>query len=558
MGLGNERSKGAQAEGSADRAVVLAMTGLAVNAGVAGAAAPTKGGTMKIALQSDTDFTDPALDYYQLGWEIEYSTCVKLLNYPDAKGAEGSKLVPEAAAALPTVSNSGKTYTFTVTPKKYQFSPPSNQYVTAKTFKFVINRLANPAMQSPAAPFMNDIVGAQAMLDGKAKSVSGVKVSGNKLTIKLTAAHPDFLARIAMPFFCALPTNTPIDPQGVNTPSGAGPYYIQSRTPKRQIVLQRNPNYHGPARPTWTRSSTRSASRLTLPCCRRRPARSTGAPTRSTRREYANLWNQYGPTSKLGKTGKQQFFVNPLLGVSYLAMNTSRGVFLNNTKLRQAVNFAVDRPNVLRQSGAYAGKVTDQVLPPGVAGYEDFDAYPLQGAGRGKAKALAGTISAPEVTLYTSTRPNATAAAQVYQQNLAAIGFHVNVQQFARATQIQKEGTKGEPFDLTTEGWIADYADPFDFINVLLSGDSIHDNNNNNVAYFNVPKVNAAMTAAGLQTGDKRAAAYASLDKTIMTNYAPWAPIFNSTERDFFSARMGGVLFHPIYTVDLGALYIRK
>ena len=69
--------------------VVLAMTGLAVNAGVAGAAAPTKGGTMKIALQSDTDFTDPALDYYQLGWEIEYSTCVKLLNYPDAKGAEG-------------------------------------------------------------------------------------------------------------------------------------------------------------------------------------------------------------------------------------------------------------------------------------------------------------------------------------------------------------------------------------------------------------------------------------------------------------------------------------
>src|SRR3954466_14943499 len=98
-------------------AVVLAMTGLAVNAGVAAAAAPTKGGTLKIAMQSDTDFTDPALDYYQPGWTIEYATCVKLMNYPDATGAEGSKLVPEAAGALPTVSNGGKTYTFTV-PKK--------------------------------------------------------------------------------------------------------------------------------------------------------------------------------------------------------------------------------------------------------------------------------------------------------------------------------------------------------------------------------------------------------------------------------------------------------
>ena len=85
--------------------------------------------------------------------------------------------MPEAAGALPTVSNGGKTYTFTV-PKKYQFSPPSNQYVTANTFKFVINRLANPAMQSPAVPFLADIAGAQEVLDGKAKTVSGARRPG--------------------------------------------------------------------------------------------------------------------------------------------------------------------------------------------------------------------------------------------------------------------------------------------------------------------------------------------------------------------------------------------
>jgi len=538
-------------------AVVLAMTGLAVNAGVSSAAAPTKGGTMKVVMQTDTDYTDPALDYFQPGWQIEYATCVKLLNYPDATGPEGSKLVPEAAAALPTVSNGGKTYTFTITPKKFQFSPPSNQYVSAKTFAFVINRLANPTMQSPAVAFMGDIVGAQAVIDGKAKSVSGVKVSGNKLTIRLTGSHPDFLARVAMPFFCALPTNTPLDPQGVNAPAAAGPYYIQSRTPKRQIVLARNPNYHG-SRPAnldkivYTVGVAQDAGLLQI-----KAGQADWGADGSYPSEYANLWNQYGPTSKLGKSGKQQFFVNPILGMEYLAMNTSRGVFLNNVKLRQAVNYAIDRPTLLRQSGAYAGKVTDQILPPGLGGYKDFNAYPLKAPNLAKAKALAGTISAPEVTLYTSNRPAATARAQVYQQNLAAIGFKVNVQQFARATQIDKEGTKGEPFDLTTEGWVADYADPFDFVNVLLSGDNIHENHNNNVAYFNVPKVNAAMTAASLLFGDKRALAYQNLDQQITTQYAPWAAVDNITQRDFFSGRIGGQLYQ-IYGMDLGALYIRK
>ena len=61
---------------------------------------------------------------------------------------------------------------------------------------------------------------------------------------------------------------------------------------------------------------------------------------------------------------------------------------------------------------------------------------------------------------------------QIVQFNLKQIGLDVEIKQFARAVQIEKEGTRGEPFDITTEGWIADYADPYDFINVLLTGDS--------------------------------------------------------------------------------------
>ncbi len=78
------------------------------------------------------------------------------------------------------------------------------------------------------------------------------------------------------------------------------------------------------------------------------------------------------------------------------------------------------------------------------------------------------------------------------QFDLKQIGLDVEVKQFARAVQFEKEGTRGEPFDMTLEGWSADYPDPFDFINVLLSGDSIHASNNNNVAYFNDADVQQA------------------------------------------------------------------
>ena len=105
---------------------------------------------------------------------------------------------------------------------------------------------------------------------------------------------------------------------------------------------------------------------------------------------------------------------------------------------------------------------------------------------------------------YTSNTGSAPLVAQIVQFNLKQIGLNVNSHLFARAVQIDKEGTRGEPFDITSEGWIADYADPYDFINVLLSGDNLHASNNNNVAYFNNPTYNAQMRSASLLSGVAR------------------------------------------------------
>ena len=158
--------------------VTVTIALLAVFAGSAGAKsghtakAGAVGGTMTVDISTDVDYTDPALDYLSTGWEIEYSTCLKLMNYPDANGPKGSQLVPEAAAGFPKVSNSGKTYDFTVSAGFTKFS--NGAPVTAANFKAAFDRDADPKMQSPSVPFFSDIV-------GSSKSpVSGVKVSGSR------------------------------------------------------------------------------------------------------------------------------------------------------------------------------------------------------------------------------------------------------------------------------------------------------------------------------------------------------------------------------------------
>ena len=133
----------------------------------------------------------------------------------------------------------------------------------------------------------------------------------------------------------------------------------------------------------------------------------------------------------------------------------------------------------------------------------------------------------------------------------------MNTHLFARAVQIDKEGTRGEPFDLTTEGWIADYADPYDFINVLLDGANIHDSNNNNVAYFNNPKFNKAMTAASLMSGAKRYTTYGNLDVNMMLTNPPWAARSNFNDRILLSSKVGCFTYNAIYSVDLAAACLK-
>src|SRR5262249_38332921 len=156
------------------------------------------------------------------------ATCAGLLNYPDAAGAAGTRLTPEIAAALPVVSNGGRTYTFRIR-SGFRFSPPSNEPITAETFRHSFEReLAKKNKFSPGSAFASAIRGVSAYRAGTSARISGIRVHGDTLSITLVKPAGDFLTRIAMSAFCPVPLSVPVHSKHYRLipPPSAGPYYV--------------------------------------------------------------------------------------------------------------------------------------------------------------------------------------------------------------------------------------------------------------------------------------------------------------------------------------------
>ena len=257
---------------------------------------------------------------------------------------------------------------------------------------------------------------------------------------------------------------------------------------------------------------------------------------------HASLAQQYG----VHKGGNFRYFVNGGLNVDYIALNTSRNAF-KSVGMRKAANYAIDRPAMVRVRGAFAGHRDDQILPPGLAGYKDIKALPDQGRRlpEGEVAGL-GAGGCKDVTLYTANSSIGQNLAQVFKYNLGQIGCNVNVKLLQGFQIYIATGTKGEPYDAALVGWFADYADPYDFIDILLNGDNIHESNNNNLSYLNVPALNKQMRAANALSGDKRYAAYQNArPRDIQKNYAPLAAYENRNIREFVRLAPADTVLRP-------------
>jgi ABC-type oligopeptide transport system substrate-binding subunit len=250
--------------------------------------------------------------------------------------------------------------------------------------------------------------------------------------------------------------------------------------------------------------------------------------------------------------------VRPAPVVRFLAFNHDRPLFRDNVRLRRAINFAVDRAHIARQRGAGTGRRTDQVLPHAMPGFVDAALFPLAGADVERARLLArGALRGGRAVLYAVDEPPWRQMAEVVRFNLAQIGIEAEVRLFETAIFVERTERRGEPWDIALTGWIADYLDPANFFEPLFHGRSIRADGTLNSGYFDVPAWNRRIDRAAALTGEARYAAFAALDRDLMREAVPIAPLVVDNTLHFTSARLGCVGFHPFGFVNYAALCIR-
>jgi peptide/nickel transport system substrate-binding protein len=501
-----------------------------------------QGGIWKYGTEGASVQVDPQLAYITTAWWLEYATAAKLFNYPDKAGPAGTQLVPEVASKF-TVSGNGKVYTFTIR-KGFKFS--NGKAVTANNFKYAINRTLNKGLASPGAQFITDpngtnIVGAAKVNAGHGTQAAGVKVKGNKLTVRLTKPDATFMAKITMPFFQATSTSLPLSKEvvtvsGQKLPS-AGPYYYSRNDVNKLTSVRRNPFYKkgaGRTRPhnlkgldvQWNQNE---ATLYNLTKANQIDENNTISP------------DQIGGLKKTYKINKSRFWVEPQNCTGYLPMNMSNSLFKGNLKLRQAVNYIIDRKPYVGQSGPLAGQAWTHILNPNVPGWKNVQIYKRNVS---KARSLAkGSLKNGHITVYYRSSGSVNPAqGQIVRAGLIQLGFNPNnikMKGFSGGNIYTAMGVRGNDADIgVSMGWCSDYPDPYDWLNILLYGPSIQSDNNVNYSYMNIPKWNAKMAAAAKMVGPKRYKTYGNLDITIMKQVAPVAVTRTYNTRYFFSTHV--------------------
>jgi YVTN family beta-propeller protein len=496
------------------------------------------GGTVRMATTSDVDYLDPALAYQELSFQVLHATCAQLLKYPARPGPAGSRPIPELAESLPDVSGGGRVYSFTIR-RGFRFSP-TGEPVTARSMKYSIERALDPRMRGPGATVTD---------------IAAVSARGRRLTIRLRRPSPNLPARIALPFFCAVPLGTPIEPAGLRKVPSAGPYYVAVHAPGEEIVLRRNPHYRGfrPNRPDEIRITVGAGQAKSV------------AGVEAGEIDYAPIWEnaatarrlqrRYGPGSPAAKAGRQRLFAAEVLQLDQLIFNTSRPPF-DSARLRQAVNYALDRRALSRQ-GLYTelpSSPSDQYIPPGLPGFRDARIYPFE-PDLETARRLAGG-ERHRVALYSEGGPTHMRFAEIVRANLRAIGIDVEIRAVG-ASLYPRITTRGEPFDMALIGWVADHPDPYDFLR-QLDGRTIGPENNLNIAYFNDPDFNRRLDAAARLRSPAREIALGRLDVHVARTAAPWAALGNERGYDFFAERIGCQTYNTAFGIELGGLCIRR
>jgi peptide/nickel transport system substrate-binding protein len=501
----------------------------------------------RIAYDQGIDFLDPGLSYTVEGWGIMWNVYLPLLGYKHANGPDGATLVPYLAQDMPTVTNGGKTYEFTLR-KGIKYSDGTD--VKASDFKATIER--DFKVDSPGVGFFGNIVGADEYGKTKKGDISGITADDatGKITINLNSPQGDFEYILATTFAAPVPPSTPAKDQSTTPAPSTGPYMIKSYKPNKQAIVVRNPNF--------------DASKFDGNVPAGNPDKMTidiiGDDSVALQRVISGQddydFHQIPPDrlSSVQQKYADQIKVYTPANTYYFFMNVRVPPF-DNLKVRQAVNYAINREALIRVYGGL-GQPTEQVLPPTYPQYKKINMYPYNLA---KAKQLvaASGDKGMEVTVWNHDRGSDPKATAYLTDVLNKIGFKAKEKIVNSAVYWTTVGNQATKAQIGFADWFQDYPHPLDWFDVLLNGNRITQTHNNNYANFDDSAVNAKIEALKKEPSlnSKVNGEWAQVDKMV-AEQAPWAAFMNRQFTDFFNSDMDLSCYinHVLYQFDFATI----
>jgi peptide/nickel transport system substrate-binding protein len=534
--------------------MVLAVLGLAAIAAIGLAACGSgdssggkEGGTLNGTYAGFPDYLDPALSYTQEGWTAMYNTYIPLLTYKHAGGAEGSEVIPGLAKEMPKISDGEKTYTLFLRPGlKYS----DGTAVKASDFTYAVERAFKT--NSGGSPFYTGIVGAEKFAETKTGGIPGIETDDKtgEIVIHLTKPRGTFTNELGLMFVAPVPPDTPNTDQSTSPPPGTGPYVITKADRSKGWTYERNPYWEKANSKAMPDLPSGHMDKINITIIR-------NPSTQVNETEQGKFdWMQSQPPPDRypelkSKYEGTQFRVENTISTYYFWMNMNRPPF-DDLKVREAVNYAVD-PAALER--IYVGSLTgtQQILPPGMPGYEKFELFPHDLA-KAKAMIKEASPSDMEITVWGDSEAENEAAVTYYNDVLGQLGFKTTLKIVNPDNYFTVIGNRTTPeLDTGWSDWFQDYPHPNDFFQPLLSGESILPTNNTNLAEIDDPKLNQKISELGeVPLGPSEEAEYAKLDREYMEQ-APWAPYGNRTVSTFVSSAvdLDKVIFNLTFGQDL-------
>ncbi|QLB13883.1 peptide transporter [Bisgaardia hudsonensis] len=261
---------------------------------------------------------------------------------------------------------------------------------------------------------------------------------------------------------------------------------------------------------------------------------------------------------KMKKDPKVKVLSQPGLNIAYIAFNTEKAPF-DNVKVRQALNYAVDKNAIIDAVYRGAGVVAKNPLPPTIWGYNneitDYEYNPE------KAKALlkeAGFENGFETKIWVqpvvrASNPNPRRMAELVQSDWNKVGVKAELVSYEWGDYIKR--TKAGELTTGTYGWSGDNGDPDNFLSPLLGSDNI---GNSNYARFNSPELDALLDKAiGLSNKAERAKIYEQA-QVLLKEQAPWINVAHSINfapmskrvQDYKQSPFGYSYFYGVKLVD--------